>query len=292
MTKLLWLLGAQVVLGQADPKVQSPGGTFEGNSSIAGLDQFLGISYAKPPIGNLRFANPVPTDPSPETVFNASTYGPGCSQLNICSEYNGLSEDCLTLNVIRPAGVSHNASLPVLFWIHGGGNENGQSIFYNGTALVQHSSSVHQPVIYVSINYRLGGFGFLISPAFKAKGISNLGLKDQYLALQWAHANIQSFGGDPARVTIFGESAGAANCWAQLHWARKNNEANKYFRGMITQSGAPGSPGFPLAIPAEDGAACQVPSAMVSLHLPFWDRLQPAPTPLNSQPHRRLLNNS
>jgi triacylglycerol lipase len=141
-----------------------------------------------------------------------------------------------------------------MFWIHGGGNMNGQSIFYNGTALVQHSITIQHPIIYVSINYRLGGFGFLNSPAFQAAGISNLGLKDQYLALQWVHENIASFGGDPDSITIFGESAGAANCWSQLHYAYTHNETNKYFRAMITESGAPGSPAFPLALKPRTGA--------------------------------------
>jgi triacylglycerol lipase len=99
-----------------------------------------------------------------------------------------------------------------MFFIHGGGNYNGQSIFYNGTALVQHSVEIEQPIIYVGINYRLGGFGFLTSPDFNDAGLSNLGLMDQRLALEWVHDQIAGFGGDPEKVTIFGESAGAANC--------------------------------------------------------------------------------
>lgn len=75
------------------------------------------------------------------------------------------------------------------------------------------------------------------------------------MALQWAHDNIAGFGGDPDKITIFGESAGAADCWAQLHYAYTNNETNKYFRGMITQSGAPGSPAFPRAVEPQAGAA-------------------------------------
>jgi carboxylesterase type B len=253
------------------PRVVSPSGTYIGSSSISQLDQFLGIAYAEPPVGNLRFANPVKKAIHPVAntaavlnataalktpgVVNATAYGPGCSQLYFFGQANGLSEDCLTLNVIRPTGASPNALLPVLFFIHGGGNVNGQSIFYNGTALVQHSISIHEPVIYVGINYRIGGFGFLTSSEFQAAGVSNLGLKDQYLALQWVHDNIKSFGGDPAKVTIFGESSGAANCWSQLHYAYVKNEKGKYFRGMITQSGAPGSPGYPSALNPVDGAS-------------------------------------
>lgn len=242
-----------VICHKAQPHVESPAGTFIGNSSIADLEQFLGIPYAQPPVDDLRFANPVPAGTPLSGTIDASAYGPGCSQLDDYAQYNGLSEDCLTLNIVRPSGIKSHADLPVMFWIHGGGNANGQSIFYNGTALVQHSMVSEQPVVYVSINYRLGGFGFLNSPMVKSAGFSNLGRKDQYLALQWVHANIRSFGGDPGKVTIFGESAGAADCWAQLHYAYKKHEDAKYFRGMITQSGAPGSPAYPLALPSIDG---------------------------------------
>ena len=252
----LWLLtvGIRSRFCSGQPRVQAPTGTFVGNTSIADLDQFLGIPYAQPPIANLRFANPLPARSSPHETIDATAYGPGCSQLKYFTEYNGLSEDCLTLNVIRPKGTTRDAALPVMFWIHGGGNANGQSIFYNGTALVQHSITINHPIIYVGINYRLNGFGFLNSPAFQAAGLSNLGLKDQYLALQWAHENIEAFGGDPEKVTIFGESAGAANCWSQLHYAYVKNETNKYFRAMITESGAPGSPAFPRALKPRKGA--------------------------------------
>lgn len=235
------------------PVVRAPAGIFTGNTSIPDLEQYLGIPYAQPPIDDLRFSNPVPFPNKPNKNIDATAYGPGCSQLSSFAQYNGLSEDCLTLNIIRPAKTPCDALLPVLFWIHGGGNANGQSIFYNGTALVQHSISTSQPIIYVSINYRLAGFGFLSSLAIQEAGLSNLGLKDQYLALQWVHNNIRSFGGDPDKVTIFGESAGAADCWAQLHYAHKQDEANKYFRGMITESGAPGSPAFPVALSPADG---------------------------------------
>ncbi|KAI1618672.1 Alpha/Beta hydrolase protein [Exophiala viscosa] len=228
MRRTINLLSLLAGLSNARPQVSAPAGIFHGNSSIAHIDQFVGIPYAKPPVGDLRFANPEAPVTSSSNVVKATAYGPGCSQLDIYAEYNGLSEDCLSLNVIRPTNISATASLPVLFWIHGGGNVNGQSIFYNGTAIVQHSITIDQPVIYVGINYRLGGFGFLGGPAVLSAGVSNLGLKDQYLALEWAHTNIKSFGGDPTKVTIFGESA---------------------------ESGAPGAPGFEIALTAAAGAS-------------------------------------
>lgn len=199
-----------------------------------------------------RFANPEPVGELTSNPFEALEYGPGCLQDPLFADYNGLSEDCLTLNVVRPTGCE-GTKLPVMFWIHGGGNINGQSLYYNGTALTQFAASIDQPIIYISINYRLGGFGFFTSPDFADAGVSNLGLKDQYLALQWAHDNIESFGGDPEKVMIFGESAGAWDCWAQLHHAYTANETNKYFHGMVTQSGAPGSPEFPQALEPETG---------------------------------------
>ncbi len=164
---LLCLLYISVGSALAQPQVHAPSGVFRGNSSIADLDQFLGIPYAQPPVKGLRFANPLPVDSSQEHAVDATAYGPGCSQLASFAEYNGLGEDCLSLNVIRPCGTSPNAALPVMFWIHGGGNTNGQSIFYNGTALVQHSIAIDHPVVYVGINYRLNGFGFLNSPAIQ-----------------------------------------------------------------------------------------------------------------------------
>jgi carboxylesterase type B len=230
----------------AVPIATSPHGDYHGNSSIEGLDQFLGIRYAKPPVGPLRFAPPQPWPTEFGLTVDATAYGPGCPQLPAFALYNGLSEDCLTLNVIVPSNTCPETSrLPVMFFIHGGGNANGQSIFYNGTALVQQSVEIGKPIVYVSINYRLNGFGFTASPEFNDAGLSNLGLMDQHLALEWVHDNIAHFGGDPKKVTIFGESAGAVDSWAQLHYAHTHDEDEKYFRAMITQSGAPGSPAYP-----------------------------------------------
>ncbi|KAJ3547913.1 hypothetical protein NM208_g1263 [Fusarium decemcellulare] len=255
-TALIFLTGCLASWDRPPPVVHSPTGMYLGNSSISNLDQFLGIPYAKPPVGPLRFSNPVAVERVPFTSINATEYSPGCLQDPVYSRYNGLSEDCLTLNIIRPRRTAKsNAKLPVLFWIHGGGNMNGQSIFYNGTALVQYSIAISQPIIYVGINYRLAGFGFLNSPDFNALGLSNNGLRDQRLALEWTHENIASFGGDPEKVTIFGESAGAFDSWAQLHYAYVKNETNKYFRGMISNSGSPGSVAAPHAYTPESGLA-------------------------------------
>lgn len=250
---VMFVLSAWAGYSQAIATINTPSGTFRGTSAISNLDQFLGIPYAEPPTRNLRFANPVPYITNASQTYDATKYGPGCSQDEAFAGPNGLSEDCLTLNIIKPCG--NVAGLPVMFFIHGGGNMNGQSRYYNGTALVQHSITIEKPIIYVSINYRLAGFGFLNSPEFQKSGISNLGLKDQYTALQWVNKNIKSFGGNPDQVTIFGESSGAANVWSQAHFAYVKNESKKYFRGMITQSGAPGSPYYPTAVRPEEREA-------------------------------------
>lgn len=250
-----WSIGSAFAASQAlGPTIYAAAGTFIGNTSIDNLDQFLGIPYAVPPIGNLRFSNPerVPTS-TLQNPFMAMTYGPGCLQDPMFAFENGLSEDCLTLNIIRPSKITYYEPLPVLFFIHGGGNINGQSILYNGTSLVQFSIEIGKPVIYVICNYRLGGFGFLNSPDFQSQGLSNLGLKDQRLALEWVHENIASFGGDLDKTIIFGESAGAWNTQAQLHYAYSQNETDKLFQGMITQSGSIGGPGRPYIERADTG---------------------------------------
>ncbi|EXJ92856.1 hypothetical protein A1O3_01410 [Capronia epimyces CBS 606.96] len=248
------------------PIVYAAAGTFVANASIAGLDQFLGIPYAVPPVGDLRFSNPQPFPPSAlANPFLATAYGPGCLQDPAFALYNGLSEDCLTLNIVRPQRRPSEEPLPVLFFIHGGGNLNGQSIFYNGTALVQYSVQIGRPVIYVSCNYRLAGFGFLNSPAFQAQGLSNLGLKDQYLALEWTHENIASFGGNPNQTIVFGESAGAWDAQAQLHRAYSLNQTNRLFQGMITQSGSAG--GLRLGPLPVEAPSTRAPAFQGLLHM-------------------------
>jgi cholinesterase len=116
-------------------------------------------------------------------------------------------EDCLTLNVARPSGIKE--PLPVAIWIYGGGFASGSSAWpvYNLSWVVNASQAADKPIIVVSLNYRLGVFGFLPGSELAAEGNVNLGLLDQRLAFQWVQENIAAFGGDPTRVTVFGESA-------------------------------------------------------------------------------------
>jgi carboxylesterase type B len=124
----------------------------------------------------------------------------------------------LYINVIRPAGLDDTADLPVAVWIHGGGLTTGGSADprYNLSFIVNHSVEMGTPIISVSFNYRLSAFGFLTGKEAMEEGITNIGFRDQRLALQWVQENIAAFGGSPEKVTIWGESAGAESVTAQM----------------------------------------------------------------------------
>ncbi|XP_055596002.1 carboxylic ester hydrolase-like [Uranotaenia lowii] len=172
--------------------------------------EFLGIRYAEPPVGKLRFENPVPRYPS--GVQNYSKLGPICPQLDDLNYATAVlgDEDCLFLDIYRPMG-SLTSNLPVLVFIHGGSFAVGSttSDFY-GVDLI-----MDQEVIVVSAQYRLDPLGFLLSNSFNISG--NFGLKDQRTALQWVQQHIRCFGGDPSRVTLMGHSAGAASVTYHLY---------------------------------------------------------------------------
>ena len=172
---------------------------------------FLGLPYAAPPVGDLRWKAPEP--PAKWKGTRAATeFGAHCAQGRVFDDMifqdSGPSEDCLFLNVYTPAKAKGNSKLPVMFWIHGGGYSGGASSEprHNGDFLPL------KGVVLVTINYRLGVFGFLATAdlAKEANGSSgNYGLLDMVAALHWVKDNIKSFGGDPNNVTIFGESAGS-----------------------------------------------------------------------------------
>jgi para-nitrobenzyl esterase len=173
---------------------------------------FLGIPYAEPPVGELRFAPPKPAKAWTKTLA-ATEFGASCPQgMGGLSATNEKAEDCLTLNVYAPTG---GKKLPVMFWIHGGAFISGGSSQYDGTRL-----SAEGPVVVVTVNYRLGALGFLSHPALdEARGdmpSGNDGLRDQQLAMTWVKKNIAAFGGDPDNVTVMGESAGGASACMQI----------------------------------------------------------------------------
>lgn len=208
------LLAAGPVRSSLD--VQLPSGTFTGQT-INGLDQWLGIPFALPPVGGLRFKAPVPVSTNSSGVqHDATTFG------NACPQPPGdlgasISEDCLFLNIWRPEGVSSNEGLPVLFWIHGGQYTTGaaSSPSYDPTRILNRSIEIGKPIVFVSTNYRLNTFGFL-SSANVPPGDLNAGLLDQRQALTFVQENIRAFGGDPAKVTIWGQSAGAGSVEAHF----------------------------------------------------------------------------
>jgi len=196
--------------------------------------QFLGIPYAKPPIGELRWKPPQPVEKWTKPR-EATEYGNRCAQKDSAVLMNAASEeeDCLYLNVWAPAATK---PLPVMFWIHGGGNVNGSAsepvpyvnsgYFYEGRSLAELG------VVVVSFNYRLGVMGFYDHVALAGKG-ANQGLLDQTAALEWVKKNIGAFGGDPENVTIFGESAGSYDVCAHV----ASPKSRGLFHKAISQSG-------------------------------------------------------
>ncbi|KAJ7807735.1 triacylglycerol lipase 3 [Mycena leptocephala] len=205
-------------------------------NSTTNIDFFGGIPYASPPVGSLRFHPPVvqTSFPSNVTTFAATSFGDSCIQL---TEPLGLSEDCLTVNVFRPTGTSVDRKLPVMFWTYGGGFHIGMSLSADPSALIARSVSRGTPIVYVSFNYRLGPFGFPQGNEVSATGDVNLGIKDLLAALKWVQANIHAFGGDPTKVTLFGESAGAI----MESIIFLNSQISGLARGAILASGSPGT---------------------------------------------------
>jgi para-nitrobenzyl esterase len=177
--------------------------------------EFLGIPYAKPPVGELRFAPPQPVDRW-KGIRDATAFGLGCPQDSLLLGPLPHEEDCLTVNVFTPRDARKSDRLPVMVFIHGGAFVGGASSQYDGQSLSEAGR-----VVLVSMNYRLGPLGFLSLPALDAtrpadSPSGNDGIRDQQLALDWVQRNIKAFGGNPANVTIFGESAGSMS--ACLHW--------------------------------------------------------------------------
>lgn len=192
-----------------DPVVHTTGGLVRGVTTENG-DQFLGIPYAAPPVGALRWQPPRPAARWPG-VRDASEFGAMCAQPPDPLSVPSTAEDCLYLNVYAPRGKVHGR--PVMVWFHGGGLVNGSGQIYDPGGLVR------EGVVVVTINYRLGALGFLAHPALAdAPGgpSGDYGLMDQQAALRWVSRNAARFGGNPGNVTIFGESAGGLSVLSQL----------------------------------------------------------------------------
>ncbi|KAG9096539.1 hypothetical protein FS749_008266 [Ceratobasidium sp. UAMH 11750] len=238
---LLTLVAAQA----PNPVVKGKNVSWVGLSNSAlKLDYFLGVPFAQPPIGPLRFKPPLPWSPSNGTrVVNATAYGASCEQGIKNDPPVEESEDCLTLNIWKPSNVT--GKIPVMVWLYGGGFYFGTAQGYPGDGPVNASIVTGKPVIYVAPNYRTGIFGFPPGQAAAKAGALNLGLKDQRLALEWVQRNIGYFGGDPNKVTLFGQSAGAISTSYQALYNGGN--IGNVFRGMILESGSPSSVNVPPA---------------------------------------------
>ncbi|OJA18273.1 hypothetical protein AZE42_04997 [Rhizopogon vesiculosus] len=258
----LLLLGAYCSFVTASPldKRAAPTVTLD-TATVTGVasgsvNKWLGIPFALPPTGNLRFQLPQPI-PTYTTSFSALAYGPACPQQpptipappGLVSEtvnyltttiYNAVtpsSEDCLTVNVVAPATATPGSNLPVVIWIYGGGYETGGTSSYDGSVIVNKAITLNVPAIYVSMNYRVTAFGFLASQEVKDAGVGNLGMQDQRQAMRWVQTYISAFGGDPTKVTIWGESAGA---WSVgLHMVTNGGNPAGLFRAAFMESGSP-----------------------------------------------------
>ena len=218
-------------------ELEVTGGRIRGTDE-GGISRFLGVPYAAAPFGERRMASPQPVE-AWDGVRDATAYGPTCPKGDYPPQYQPLlaeqvipGDECLNLNVWTPTSAldGGGTALPVLVWIHGGSfmNGSGSVLEYDGTAFARDG------VVCVTINYRLAAEGFLFTEADVEAGTANLGLQDQIASLTWVQDNIAAFGGDPARVTVAGESAGAMSVTTLLAIP----SARGLFRRAITQSGA------------------------------------------------------
>ncbi|KAJ7230205.1 esterase 1 [Mycena pura] len=218
--------------------VQFGSTTLNGASYLNGSVEFYGgIPYAEPPLGDLRFKPPVYRRRLTVPTLNASAYGMACLQPTTSVSNDTGSEDCLTINVYKPAGLAKDVTLPVMAWIHGGGFKLGASYEFNATELVAQSIARGTPIVYVNFNYRLGPLGFAPGREALEQNALNLGLRDQLAALKWVQDNIAFFNGDKDKVTVFGESAGAISAGV-LHL---NSNLKGLAHAMILESGSPGT---------------------------------------------------
>lgn len=216
--------------------VSTAAGAVVGSGAPSGSAEFLGIPFAAPPTGANRWRAPQPVTPW-TTPRDARAYGPSCMQTVSSGSTTRVSEDCLQLNVWTPRVTGGGATgRPVMVFVHGGGytSGSGTDALYNGASLANATNTV-----VVTVNYRLGQFGFLATPELLAEdtqhhSAGNYGLMDQQAALQWVRDNIASFGGNPGNVTLFGESAGAFSVCLQT----VSPPAMGLFHRVIMESGS------------------------------------------------------
>ena len=243
--------------------VDTTAGSIVGTSAFE-VESFRGIPFAEPPTGQLRLRPPKRLEEELEE-FDGTGIAPACPQMYVSSEATDLlgtvlgslldlpileklngQEDCLSISVQRPVGTRAGDKLPVMFWIFGGGFQLGGSNMYDGTDLLNFAGSQEQDFIFVAANHRVAGFGFMPGAEVLKDGSANLGLLDQRMALEWVADHIESFGGDPEKVTLWGESAGSISIFNQmaLYDGDADYKGKPLFRGAIMNSGtiAPAEP--------------------------------------------------
>ncbi|KAH9930418.1 carotenoid ester lipase precursor [Epithele typhae] len=247
---------SQVTKAQPDATVQLDNATVIGVPNV-NFVTFFGIPFALPPVGDLRLQIPWPNAPYTGTI-NATSPGTQCWQKmttppklppsappavgvflqEITTTSSQVqSEDCeLELERDHPCGAKEGDNLPVAAWIFGGGNEFGSNLQVPGENVVNRSVLIEKPIIFVSMNYRLNGFGFLGGREVQEAGVGNLGLHDQREALRWIQKYIRKFGGDPTKVTIWGESAGGEGVAMQM--LANDGDSEGLFRGAWMESGS------------------------------------------------------
>ncbi|KAJ2980543.1 hypothetical protein NQ176_g2577 [Zarea fungicola] len=256
---LLALLASKATIFTSATKIKAdfPGGSVVGTSAH-GVETFNGIPFAEAPVGDLRLRPPKRYTDRLDN-YDATGVAAACPQLYISNETTDLTsklnisalnipfldrlngqEDCLTVSIQRPIGTRAGDDLPVLFWIYGGGFTLGATNTYDATSLLTSAVSQGQPFVFVSVNYRINGFGFLPGKEILAEGAANIGLLDQRMALEWVADNIQAFGGAASKVTLWGESAGAMSGYMQMLLFDGNATYNgkELFRGLIMDSGS------------------------------------------------------
>jgi para-nitrobenzyl esterase len=235
MKLALLLLPVFACAAETGPVATVAGGQIRGRSTPDGGAAFKGVPYARPPLGELRWREPRPVA-AWTGIREAAAFSAACTQLsegwNIRNVPNS-AEDCLYLNVAAPVWPPA-AKVPVMLWIHGGSNTAGSG----EAAGFDQRTLVRRGLVLVTINYRLGALGFLAHPALARESAhhasGNYGLMDQIAALEWVRKNIAAFGGDPERVTVAGQSAGAMD----VSLLMTSPLARGLFRGAIAESGA------------------------------------------------------
>ena len=255
--RAFWLLVALPVACWAQvPIAMTPSGPVQGRV-VDDVAVFRGIPFAAPPVGDLRWREPQPL-PAWSEIRQSVSNAPSCPQKRGLSLEGGgdpgkLDEDCLYLNVFTP-GADAGAKRPVMVWIHGGALIFGSG----GLAIYDGSAMARRGVVVVTINYRLGPLGFFAHPALDKErpgGPANFGLLDQIASLQWVQKNIASFGGDPAQVTVFGQSAGAQSVLALM----ASPLATGLFRSAIAES--------PYGVPSHTRAAASTVGTAIATKL-------------------------